>query len=118
MEQFHQISSQFQDILHSSKPYLQTRIEKATTYLHFLLTLFNLQHAFDPTCKATPGAPSWPSLSQWAHLNDSLSGRLILPTTIGAICHPSHPSFSPLHCPPLQTAWKTAEFHTNDPIST
>ncbi|KAK3299588.1 uncharacterized protein B0H64DRAFT_389082 [Chaetomium fimeti] len=71
----------------------------------------------DLTCKAVPGTPEWPPQHSWAHLNETVAGRLLQPPPPGAICHPEHASYNATTCPALRAAWSTYEFHQADPIS-
>ncbi|KAH6845745.1 hypothetical protein B0I37DRAFT_344863 [Chaetomium sp. MPI-CAGE-AT-0009] len=69
------------------------------------------------SCKAVPGTPKWPSQHDWAHLNETVAGRLLQPSPPGAICHPEHASYNATACPALRAAWLTYEFHQSDPVS-
>ena len=69
------------------------------------------------SCKAVPGTPNWPSGDDWAHLNQTVGGRLLRPSPPGAICHPEHASYNATACPALRAAWLTYEFHQADPVS-
>jgi hypothetical protein len=68
-------------------------------------------------CKASPGSPDWPSLSQWSALNTSLCGQLLAPPPPGAGCHPDQPEFATTNCTALQESWLTIQFHQANPIS-
>jgi hypothetical protein len=37
--------------------------------------------------RSIPGANSWPSISDWIGLNDTVSGRLIKTAPAGHVCH-------------------------------
>lgn len=69
------------------------------------------------TCKSTPNDPSWPSISQWAHLNESLSGRLLHPSPPALACHVSYPGSNDT-CSDIMSSWSTFAFHQDNPIST
>ena len=88
--------------------------------LSFLIQLlaFATSNSHSPRCKAIPGSSDWPSPSEWAALNSSISGRLINPSPPGAVCHPSQPTYNPVTCPAVQSGWLTSIWHTNDPVST
>ena len=73
--------------------------------------------AHNTACKPIPGDASWPSTSQWQHLNDSLSGRLLQPSPPASACHSPKPS-SNESCANLKKSWSTFSFHQDDPIST
>ncbi|KAH6665728.1 hypothetical protein B0J14DRAFT_705756 [Halenospora varia] len=68
-------------------------------------------------CKASPGSQDWPSLSQWASLNASVSGRLLKPSSPGAVCHPDQPAYNTTECSTLLNGWYTVLLHTENPIS-
>lgn len=69
-------------------------------------------------CKAIPGSSDWPSSSEWAALNASISGRLLNPSPPGAVCHPTQPTFNAAVCPAVQAGWLTTIWHTENPVST
>jgi hypothetical protein len=68
-------------------------------------------------CKASLGSLDWPSISQWAALNASVSGRLLKPSPPGAVCHPGQPTYNATECPAVLTGWYTLPLHTENPIS-
>ncbi|PMD34528.1 FAD-binding domain-containing protein [Hyaloscypha variabilis F] len=70
-----------------------------------------------PICKATPNDDSWPSLSQWNTLNQTLSGRLLHPLPPASSCHVSYPG-SNNTCAEVTNSWSNMTFHQNNPIST
>ncbi|QKX58297.1 uncharacterized protein TRUGW13939_05419 [Talaromyces rugulosus] len=74
--------------------------------------------AHNEMCKSTPNDASWPSLCQWNHLNESLSGRLIHPSPPALACHPSYPGFNNDTCTNITSSWSTFAFHQDNPIST
>lgn len=69
------------------------------------------------TCKSTPNDASWPSISQWNALNESLSGRLLHPSPPALACHSSEPDSNET-CLDIQDSWTTFPFHQDDPVST
>ncbi|KAL2132918.1 hypothetical protein VTI74DRAFT_3167 [Chaetomium olivicolor] len=75
------------------------------------------RHAGNPSCKAVPGTPGWPSPQDWARLNESLAGRLLQPSPPGAVCHPGQATYNATECPAVRAAWSTYEFHQADPVS-
>ncbi|KAH8682868.1 hypothetical protein BGZ60DRAFT_479702 [Tricladium varicosporioides] len=85
--------------------------------LQFLGLTSTLQASSHQQCKATPGSHDWPSDFEWAQLNQTLSGRLIKPIPPGAVCHPDQSTFDSTTCPVVQAGWKTAVWHTNNPVS-
>ncbi|RFN43426.1 6-hydroxy-d-nicotine oxidase [Fusarium flagelliforme] len=69
------------------------------------------------SCKSHPSSPSWPSPKTWSHLNATLNGALFAPIPPGAVCHASQPSYNKNTCPKVAKAWKTYDFHTENPVS-
>lgn len=86
------------------------------TYFHFFLILCPVQ-AESKICKTTPNDAYWPSISQWAALNHTLSGRLLHPLPPASACHSSNPG-SNATCAEIATAWSNFTFHQDNPIST
>ena len=68
-------------------------------------------------CKAVPWSKDWPTEREWAKLNFTLSGKLIKPIPPGGVCHPTYPTFDPIACPAVVSAWRTNAFHAADPVS-
>lgn len=82
------------------------RYLKSLTIAIFLLRglYFTEAHhpAQNPSCKAIPGSPDWPSGSSWSALNSSLSGRLLQLAPPGAVCHPDQPTYNAAICLTVQ----------------
>ena len=70
-----------------------------------------------PSCKATPGSPSWPGQPKWHAFNCSISGRLLHPTPPAAVCHPDQPTYNNATCATVASEWLTVDFYAEDPIS-
>ncbi|KAH8656592.1 hypothetical protein BGZ60DRAFT_518731 [Tricladium varicosporioides] len=68
-------------------------------------------------CKAFPGSQDWPSLSQWASLNASVSGRLLKSSSPGAVCHQGQLAYNATECSKVLNGWYTVLLHTEDPVS-
>ena len=68
-------------------------------------------------CKVQPGDKAWPSANTWKSFNASLGGNLIVPTPPGAVCHAGQPTYNATECPVIAKAWKTYQFHADDPVS-
>lgn len=85
--------------------------------LHSSLSLLECTQAHNITCKTTPNEPAWPSLSQWASLNQSLSGCLLHSLPPAAACHPSFPNFSNDTCAQIADQWSDMTFHQDNPVS-
>lgn len=95
--------------------------KNVVTMWAFLVQVLNVVTAWNPPppsqCKATPGSANWPSTASWSALNDSLSGRLLMPPPPGAVCHPNQPTYNPAACPAVQAGWLTTIWHTDSPVS-
>lgn len=81
------------------------------SFLQFLLLSVSAQQ-----CKNYPGDPGWPDSVAWQALNQTVDGHLISPTPLGAVCHPSHPSFDNLTCYSLLTQWSNTSFVASNPF--
>ncbi|KAE8422984.1 hypothetical protein BDV36DRAFT_279501 [Aspergillus pseudocaelatus] len=68
-------------------------------------------------CKCSPSDPCWPSLSEWASLNETLSGRLIRSVPLASVCYPSEPSYNAQACAKVRSNWTSSAFHSSDPSS-
>ncbi|RJE24365.1 FAD binding domain protein [Aspergillus sclerotialis] len=68
-------------------------------------------------CKCAPGMPCWPSGSEWASLNETVSGRLIMTVPVASVCYPSEPAYNPETCQSVRSNWTTWPFHSADPAS-
>lgn len=54
-------------------------------------------------CKYLPSDANWPSLDEWAELNNTVSGRLVATVPLGAPCH--DPTYDEELCASLQEQW-------------
>jgi hypothetical protein len=54
-------------------------------------------------CKCFPDEPCWPSLDEWAQLNNTVDGRLVATTPLGKQCH--DPEFNATECDYLKEHW-------------
>ncbi|TVY92958.1 putative FAD-linked oxidoreductase [Lachnellula willkommii] len=89
------------------------------TFLHISSLPYQVQvqvQAHSKTCKATPNDAFWPGFSQWATLNQSLSGRLLHPLPPAAACHSLGPGFND-SCAEIVAAWSSFTFHQDNPVS-
>ncbi|CAG8897608.1 unnamed protein product [Penicillium egyptiacum] len=59
----------------------------------------------------------WPSITEWASLNDTISGRLIKTTPVASVCYPSEPTFDAEACQTVRSNWTTWPFHSANPTS-
>lgn len=112
----------FELITYASKgSWLADSITRSMIFSKFLLTLCAsaLVQATpaSPECKAFPGTVSWPSSNDWSRLNKAVDGQLFKPLLPGSVCHPEQPNYSADQCSNLFTAWRTFEFHAQDPVS-
>jgi hypothetical protein len=73
--------------------------------------------AVTSSCKSIPGSESWPSLAEWAQLNETTGGQLLQPSPPGAVCHSSDPLYDATLCASVQEAWSNEFFHQQNPIS-
>lgn len=87
--------------------------------LQALIHLSSVRHvdAANAICKSTPNDASWPSISEWNHLNETLSGRLLHPLPPALACHSTDPA-SNASCAGVQKSWSSFAFHQDDPVST
>jgi hypothetical protein len=68
-------------------------------------------------CKAMPGTTEWPSLADWAALNDTVHGRLLKPDPPAAVCHKDHPAYDMGACLSLELGWWFSGWHSQHPTS-
>lgn len=68
-------------------------------------------------CKVSPSSPNWPSDAEWRALNRSVSGNLIAPVPLGAVCHPTRPEFNNQSCTLRLTQWVNSSFIASDPAA-
>lgn len=72
---------------------------------------------FEGHCKVTPNSPFWPSLPDWAQLNQTLGGTLLKPGAPAAACHPKQAAFNHQECTSLEGNWNSSQWHSDNPIS-
>lgn len=68
-------------------------------------------------CKPLTNSPSWPPVSAWQKLNDSVSGHLSIPTLPAAVCHPSLPVYNTTACQTISAQWTNTSFQADSPFS-
>ncbi|KDQ07938.1 hypothetical protein BOTBODRAFT_192092 [Botryobasidium botryosum FD-172 SS1] len=78
--------------------------------LSFVSTAVALSH-YAPHC--TAGDPCWPSATSWAHLNDTLSGRLIRSLPAAAACH--DPYYDAAACETIRANWTDPNWRSDTP---
>ncbi|KAF9631087.1 putative fad fmn-containing isoamyl alcohol oxidase protein [Lasiodiplodia theobromae] len=66
-------------------------------------------NAQNESCRSFPGDDLWPSVADWAQLNDTVGGRLIATVPLGAPCH--DPTYDSTVCSTLQASWTSPELH-------
>lgn len=54
-------------------------------------------------CKVFPGDSSWPSVTEWSNLNETVGGRLVKTVPLGSPCH--DPDYDEALCKELQDEW-------------
>jgi hypothetical protein len=85
--------------------------------IYFLLQLFSVITAHPASsCKASLGSSNWPSLSAWASLNHSLSGQLLKPSPVGAVCHPERPEYNNASCASVVQEWFDIDNYADFPM--
>ena len=63
-------------------------------------------------CRCMPGDSCWPDTATWDAFNQTVDGRLIATTPIGAPCHDSlFASYNQTACAALQAQWTTPATH-------
>ncbi|KAH6670817.1 putative isoamyl alcohol oxidase [Halenospora varia] len=62
-------------------------------------------------CKNNPLSSSWPSLSEWNSLNNSLSNSLLSAIPVASSCWDGNPFNSSISCPAVETNWTSSVFH-------
>jgi len=69
-----------------------------------------------PLCKAYPGTASWPPETEWAQLNDSMSGGLLRPSPPGTPCY-AGPGKNLQECQYILTNGSSRRFYLDDPVT-
>ncbi|KAI0858731.1 FAD binding domain-containing protein [Xylaria cubensis] len=69
-----------------------------------------------PECKAAPGSAAWPLEADWARLNGSLSGALLKPVPVAAVCYDG-PFKDANQCNFLLRNTSSSRFYINDPLT-
>lgn len=54
-------------------------------------------------CKAFPGDKTWPSVAEWATLNETVGGKLVKTVPLGSPCH--DPDYDEALCEELKEEW-------------
>ncbi|PLB51463.1 FAD-binding domain-containing protein [Aspergillus steynii IBT 23096] len=68
-------------------------------------------------CKCSPSDPCWPASSDWASLNETLSGHLIRTVPPAVVCYRNEPEFDQKACQAVLSNWTASAFHAADPAS-
>lgn len=68
-------------------------------------------------CKANPFDPTWPKISDWKALNESVGGCLIATSPAAASCWNNTGFHSPYTCASVQSNWTSSVFHSAQPES-
>ncbi|KAI5847055.1 hypothetical protein DFP73DRAFT_592899 [Morchella snyderi] len=69
------------------------------------------------SCKVSPADAAWPSESDWAALNTTVSGRLIKVVPLASVCYESEPDYDAEKCTYVTDNWMSASLHVSDPAS-
>lgn len=71
-----------------------------------------------PLCYSLPGSPFYPTAQQWAVLNSSVEGNLILTTPLASPCHNTTPgTYNATTCTALRQQWPLPQTHYTDSAS-
>lgn len=65
----------------------------------------------------TPDSSCWPSDSEWAALNTTLSGSLIRGVPPGSVCYSDQPNYDEALCQVAISSWSDSTYHAQNPIS-
>ncbi|KAI1175216.1 FAD binding domain-containing protein [Nemania sp. FL0916] len=69
-----------------------------------------------PECKVYPGTATWPLTEEWTRLNSSLSGALLKPIPVAAVCY-NGPYKDANQCNFLLRNTSSSRFYINDPLT-
>lgn len=83
----------------------------------YISSILRPVQAQNKTCKPTTNDASWPSISQWNSLNQTLSGRLLYPLPPASACHSFGPGSNDT-CAEITASWSEFTFHQDNPVST
>lgn len=64
-----------------------------------------------PQCKVSPADAAWPSASDWAALNTTVSGRLIKVVPLASACYA--PNYNETECEYVSNNWMSAALHVD-----
>jgi hypothetical protein len=77
--------------------------------------------ATPPFCRSTPSDASWPTLSEWSSLNETIGGSLIRTVPVASSCWPdangTFASPSPRSCQEVNDKWTNGTWHSQLPES-
>ncbi|KAJ4350426.1 uncharacterized protein N0V89_009047 [Didymosphaeria variabile] len=65
----------------------------------------------------TPGNECWPTETEWASLNDTLSGALIPGIPPASVCYANQPNYDEDACTTVRSQWFNSTWHAENPIS-
>jgi hypothetical protein len=65
------------------------------------------------SCKISPTDAAWPSESDWAALNTTVSGRLIKVVPLASVCYESEPDYDAEKCTYVTDNWMSASLHVS-----
>lgn len=77
-----------------------------------------LNETGQPSCRYLPGDEGWPSENDWARLNTTVGGRLLVTDPVAHVCHRQGPfaAYDQVACEGLQTAFLDAGPQTLSPV--
>ncbi|RJE19829.1 Berberine and berberine like protein [Aspergillus sclerotialis] len=70
-----------------------------------------------PECKVSPYDSAWPSVEEWASLNQSVHGCLLKTSPVASSCYAGDPFNSPHNCSSVKQHWSSAAYHASWPES-
>lgn len=63
-------------------------------------------------CKTSPHDANWPSVQEWASLNQSIQGTLLKTIPVSSSCYPGNPFGSSHECSDVKDHWGYAAYHS------
>jgi hypothetical protein len=69
-----------------------------------------------PKCKLQPEDTAWPTEIQWARLNNSIQGQLLMPHHVEESCYPG-PAYNNNTCAFLVSTARTSRYYFDDPLT-
>lgn len=76
----------------------------------FLSPVIGAQNAVTTSFTCQPGQPCWPTIAQWQVFNQTIAGRLKVPTMLASPCFPSSPNFNNTECSVIRQNYTSGSF--------